>query len=305
MHARSPLFYQLLHARGGWGQDAPAAIQVFSGRGQPSCEQLIDRYGIQCGPMRDVLVDYLRERQPSVDFSSLQRDAYLLGKLFWADLEAHHPGIDSMKLPRDVAAAWKQRVMTKTRTTAAADGGPPTQVVSARLDGRSVMTAVRAFYLDIAEWADDDPARWAPWAVRCPVSATDVSHKKDRSPPQVPDGSTHPGTAAGAARPDRLGGPRTGHHRRGAARCAEHHAGRVVHRGRPDAAPLGDENRDHRTDLGRTPGQRETARRQLRRAPRVLDLGHGGSVAAHRHSHRGTDRAIPPQPDPIPVAGHR
>ena len=120
MHARSPLFYQLLHARGGWGQDAPAAIQVFSGRGQPSCEQLIDRYGIRCAPMRDVLVDYLRERQPSVDFSSLQRDAYLLGKLFWADLEAHHPGIDSMKLPRDVAAAWKQRVMTKTRTTAAA-----------------------------------------------------------------------------------------------------------------------------------------------------------------------------------------
>ena len=145
MHARSPLFYQLLHARGGWSQDAPAAIQVFSGRGQPSCEQLIDRYRIQCGPMRDVLVDYLRERQPSVDFSSLQRDAYLLGKLFWADLEAHHPGIDSMKLPREVAAAWKQRVMTKTRTTAAGDGGQPTQVVSARLDGRSVMTAVRAF----------------------------------------------------------------------------------------------------------------------------------------------------------------
>jgi len=180
MHSRSPLFYQLLHALGGWDQDTPSAIQVFSGRGQPSCEQLIDRYHIKCAPMRDVLVDYLRERQPALDFSSLQRDAYLLGKLFWADLEAHHPGIDSMKLPRDVAAAWKQRVMTKTRTTAAPDGGEPTQVVSARLDGRSVMTAVRAFYLDIAEWADDDPARWAPWAVRCPVSASDVSHKKDR-----------------------------------------------------------------------------------------------------------------------------
>ena len=53
--------------------DAPAAIEVFSGRGQPSCEQLIDRYRIACRPMRDVLVDYLRERQPSVDFSTLQR----------------------------------------------------------------------------------------------------------------------------------------------------------------------------------------------------------------------------------------
>ena len=90
---------------------------MFSGRGQPSCEQLIDRYRIACRPVRDVLVDYLRERQPAVDFSSLQRLAYLLGKLFWADLEAHHPGIDSLQLPREVAAAWKQRVMTRTRTT--------------------------------------------------------------------------------------------------------------------------------------------------------------------------------------------
>ena len=63
-----------------------------------------------------MLVDYLRERQPAVDFSSLQHFAYLLGKLFWADLEAHHPGIGSLKLPRDVAAAWKQRVMTRTTT---------------------------------------------------------------------------------------------------------------------------------------------------------------------------------------------
>ena len=179
-HAHSPLFYQLLRTYGVWGADAPAAIEMFSGRGQPSCEQLIDRYRIACRPVREVLVDYLRERRPSVDFSSLQRFAYLLGKLFWADLEAHHPGIDSLKLPRDVAAAWKQRVLTRTRTAAGTDGQQVT-VTSTRLDGRSVLTAVRSFYLDLAEWADDDPARWGPWAVRCPVSASDVSHRKDRS----------------------------------------------------------------------------------------------------------------------------
>ncbi len=179
-HAHSPLFYQLLRAGGHLGQDAPASIQMFSGRGRPSCEQLIDRYRIACRPVREVLVDYLRERQPSVDFSSLQRFAYLLGKLFWADLEAHHPGIDSLKLPRDVSAAWKQRVMTRTRTTSTA-AGPAVTTVSARLDGLSVLSAVRSFYLDIAEWADDDPARWGPWAVRCPVSASDASHKKHRS----------------------------------------------------------------------------------------------------------------------------
>jgi hypothetical protein len=179
-HAHSSLFYQLLLSYGRLGQDAPAAIRMFAGRGRPTCEQLIDRYQIRCQPVRDVLVDYLRERQPSVDFSSLQRLAYLLGKLFWADLETHHPGIDSLHLPRDVAAAWKQRVLTRTRTTSTPDRGP-VPLVSARLDGRSVLTTVRSFYLDIAEWAEDDPARWAAWAVRCPVSASDVSHKKDRS----------------------------------------------------------------------------------------------------------------------------
>jgi hypothetical protein len=175
-HAESPLFYQLLRAHGDLGPDAPAAIEMFFGRGQPSCEQLIDRYRIACRQVRDVLVDYLRERQPAVDFSSLQNLAYLLGKLFWADLEAHHPGIDSLQLPRDVAAAWKQRVLTRSRAT---KGGG--QVTGPRLNGRSVLTAVRAFYLDLAEWADDDPARWGPWAVRCPVSASDASHKKARA----------------------------------------------------------------------------------------------------------------------------
>ena len=122
-HAHGPLFYQLLRAYGRLGEDAPAAIQMFSGPDRPTCEQLIDRYQIRCRPVRDVLVDYLREREPSVDFSSLQRFGYLLGKLFWADLEAHHPGVDSLKLPREVAAAWKQRVMTRTTTTFTA-GGP-------------------------------------------------------------------------------------------------------------------------------------------------------------------------------------
>ncbi|MGH7732109.1 MAG: site-specific integrase, partial [Gemmatimonadales bacterium] len=178
-HPYSPFFYQLLRTQGVFGDEAPAAMRVFSGRGQPACEQLIDRYHIACRPVRDVLVGYLAERRPSMDFSSLQNLAYLLGKLFWADLEAHHPGIATLKLPRDVAGAWKQRVMTRTRTRPG-PGGEPVTTVLARLNGRSVLTAVRAFYLDIAEWADDDPARWGQHAVRCPVSSSDVSHKKDR-----------------------------------------------------------------------------------------------------------------------------
>jgi hypothetical protein len=36
--------------------------------------------------------------------------------MFWADLEAHHPGIDSPHLSIEVADAWKQRLPTKPVT---------------------------------------------------------------------------------------------------------------------------------------------------------------------------------------------
>ena len=238
---------------GGLGPDAPAAIEMFSGRGQPSCEQLIDRYRIACRPVRDVLVDYLRERQPSVDFSTLQNLAYLLGKLFWADLEAHHPGIDSLQ----AAPRRRRRLEAAGDDPHPHDHRPPTagqiKVTEPRLDGRSVLTAVRAFYLDLAEWADDDPARWAAVGGALPGQRQRRLPQEGPLPPQVPDGPTHPRTAAGAARPGRLGGGRTRPHRRAARRRRADPARRAVHRRRGDAAPRGDEDRDHRAHLGRGP----------------------------------------------------
>ena len=168
------------------------------------------------------------------------------------------PGISSLKLPRDVAAAWKQRVMTRTMTRPGPDGEPVT-TTAPRRDGRSVLTAVRAFYLDIAEWADDDPARWGPHAVRCPVTASEASHKKDRSPAQVPDGPADPGTAAGPARPGRLGRGRAGRRRAAAAGRRQRRSRRAVHRRRADAAPGDHENPDQRPDLGRRPGRPASA----------------------------------------------
>ena len=52
-------FYQLLHEMGVFVPDAPSTIRVFGTRGQLSPAQLIDRYGITCRPVRDVLVAYL------------------------------------------------------------------------------------------------------------------------------------------------------------------------------------------------------------------------------------------------------
>ena len=49
-----------------------------------------------------------------MDYTTLQRPGPTLGALFWRDLELHHPGIGSLRLPPDVAAAWKQRILTRT-----------------------------------------------------------------------------------------------------------------------------------------------------------------------------------------------
>jgi hypothetical protein len=38
---------------------------------------------------------------------------------------------------------------------------------------------VRALYLDIAHWAVDDPGRWAPWAVPCPISDAEIGRAKE------------------------------------------------------------------------------------------------------------------------------
>jgi len=68
----SPFFYQLLHSIGVFPAEAPSTVRMFSTRfpGQLTVEQLIDRYDLARRSVRDLLVDYLRERQPTVDYNT-------------------------------------------------------------------------------------------------------------------------------------------------------------------------------------------------------------------------------------------
>lgn len=175
--ARGALFYRLLHSLGGLDADAPATLRALRTVGQRSPEQLIDRYGLACRPVRDLLVDYLRERQPALDYTSLKSLANFLGKLFWADLERHHPGIDSLHLSRAVADDWKRRLRTMPKTTTT-DSGETVTVAVERVNYRECLTPVRGFYLDLAHWAVEDPARWAQWVAPCPVSTEEINRKK-------------------------------------------------------------------------------------------------------------------------------
>jgi integrase len=148
--------------------EGPASFRQLRAAGPRTPEQMIDRYHLACRPVRDLLVDYLRERQPALDHSTLQQLGFILGKLFWADIEQHHPGISSLHLPDDVARAWKQRLQVKETGGATAE----------RIGSRPCLTNVRAFYLDLAQWALDDPSRWAQWAVPCPVRPNETVSRK-------------------------------------------------------------------------------------------------------------------------------
>ena len=173
------LFYRVLRTMNVFGSDAPATLRELRTLGQRTPEQLIDRYGLVCQPIRDLLVDYLKERQPALDYTSLDSLANFLGSLFWADLERHHPGIDTLHLPSEVAEGWKQRLRTVPKTIRAPDGST-TQIQVPRINYRECLTPVRAFYLDLAHWAVEDPGRWAAWVAPCPVGSEEINRRKDK-----------------------------------------------------------------------------------------------------------------------------
>ncbi|MGH3275096.1 MAG: tyrosine-type recombinase/integrase [Streptosporangiaceae bacterium] len=174
---KSPYFYQLLHAAEVLGSPAAPTVRSLSPDRRLSASELIGRCGIQCQAVRDLLTGYLRERQASVDYVTLVSQADTLGRLFWADLEAHHPGISSLRLDPSAAAAWKHRILSKTTRRRQPDGSLA-EIASPRESASNRLTTVRSFYLDIAQWAMDDPARWGPWAAPCPVKAGEIPHKK-------------------------------------------------------------------------------------------------------------------------------
>ncbi len=171
--AGRPLFYALLKQTGVLPASAPPRLRALRIDGRRSIEQIVDGYGLQCRPIRDLLVEYLTERAPELDHTSLRSIARTLCRLFWRDLELHHPGIDSLRLAPAVAQAWKER-LAYVRD---ADG----QLVRSRVNYRGELVFVRAFYADIARWAADDPARWAQWVTPCPVKAAECATKKSRS----------------------------------------------------------------------------------------------------------------------------
>src|SRR6478609_7484769 len=67
------------------------------------------------------------------------------------------------------------RTITKTTTTAS---GEVVEHTVERINYRECLTPVRAFYLDLAHWSVEDPARWVPWVAPCPIGEEEINRKK-------------------------------------------------------------------------------------------------------------------------------
>jgi integrase len=133
--------------------------------GRKSVAELVDRYGLASRPVRNLLVAYLTERSVNVDYSTLRGLVAEVCLRFWKQVEGLAPGIDTIDLPDDVAAAWKEAVRWRTDTN------------GKRVPRRGVLSTlmtVRGMYADLIQLAHEDPGRWAQWACRPPVSEAEV-----------------------------------------------------------------------------------------------------------------------------------
>ncbi|MFI9780812.1 hypothetical protein ACIHCV_40195 [Streptomyces sp. NPDC051956] len=78
------LLYAWLRELGTLPAEAPSSLRCLANTsGQVSMEQLVDRFGVRCSPVRDLLVDYLKERQPGLDYTSLNNLSRHLANNFW------------------------------------------------------------------------------------------------------------------------------------------------------------------------------------------------------------------------------
>ncbi|WP_247044536.1 tyrosine-type recombinase/integrase [Arthrobacter rhizosphaerae] len=158
-HAKEHLAWELLVALGPLAGEPPtlrAAWHANVVNRRHTVETLVRRYGIPDSGVRTLLIDYLEELKPNMDYSSLEGLAYRLVRLFWAEVLDINPGQQNLRLTPQVALQWRERVQVTL------DGLP-------RRETASTYFAVRALYRDIAEWSHEQPERWAIWVAPIPL----------------------------------------------------------------------------------------------------------------------------------------
>jgi integrase len=161
---REHLLWELLVQAGPLAGEPMTLRAVWTAKGnsrQHDAAHVLDRYGLPPSPVRDVLIDYLTEIRPGLDYGSWVHHVHTLGRAFWWEILQINPEQADLRLAPHIVAQWRERLAV----TAA--GGP-------RRDVHSLLFRVRAFYPDLQQWALDEPARWGIWAVPSPVRDNDL-----------------------------------------------------------------------------------------------------------------------------------
>ena len=142
-----------------------ATLRLSAARGQRTTAELVDFYRVRPEPVRAVLIRYLDERRPALDYASLSGLARNLAGNFWQDIHEHHPEQTTFHIPSPTVEAWKERLKTVTNRQGE---------VRPRKNYLNLLATVRAFYLDIQEWELED-ASWAEHAAPSPVRQHDLA----------------------------------------------------------------------------------------------------------------------------------
>ncbi len=161
---REHLAWELMVALGPFAGEPPTLRAVWTSKGntkQHTAAGLVARYRLPPSGVRDLLVDYLGEIRPGLDYRSWESLGYKLCHLFWHTVLAINPDQTDLRLTPQVATAWHETLLV-------------TKLGQPRRDRHGALIAVRAFYRDIGQWALEDPARWARWAAPSPVRDLDV-----------------------------------------------------------------------------------------------------------------------------------
>ena len=172
--AGRPLFYALLKETGVLPAGAPERLRALRiGRSpQHRADRRRVRHRVQARPGPAGRVPHRAGSRAGPHLAARRSPATCAG-CSGATWRSTIPASTRSSWHPQVARAWKER-LAYIRD---ADGQP----VRPRVNYRSELVFVRAFYEDIARWAADDPARWAPWVAPCPVKAAECTTKKSRS----------------------------------------------------------------------------------------------------------------------------
>ena len=140
------------------------------------------------------------------------------------------------------------------------------------------------------------------WAAPCPIRAEEIPHAKELSRRKARmDQRTRerlpvlPALIRAAAAEREAAAARL-------AACAAARPGEAFTAGGQELRRAVHGQGGNRPDLGRGPGRRQPPRPDPRRAPRLLGLGGHRGPPPYRHQDRGADRAVAPQPGPVPAA---